>query len=121
MDVVDEAATSELRAAMRGRRFSLRVVPDDAVVAYAGAKGKRRILLLGPADASALGVANDSLVEMLGNNPAPLRAWVRIVADATAGEVRLDAFARTVLKVGDGDRVVVRVLRTPPLPAGMAG
>jgi len=119
--LVDGAATAAARAALRARRFSLRVVADDAVVAYAGAKGKRRILGLSAADAAALGVADDALVEMLGGNPAPLRAWVRVLADAVAGTVRLDGFARTVLAVGDGDSVVVRVLRTPALPGGMAG
>jgi len=58
-------------------------------------------------------------VEMLGGNPAPLRAWVRI-EDGAAGATRLDAFARTVLAVNDGDRVTVRVLKVPPLPNGMA-
>jgi N-methylhydantoinase B len=117
---IDADATSSLRATIQARLFSLRVLGDDTVVAYAGAKGKRRILWLSAADASVLGVSNDSLVEMLGRNPAPLRAWVR-VGDGAAGETRLDGFARTVLKVRDGDRLVVRVLRTPPLPGGMAG
>ena len=96
------------------------VVADDALYAYTGAKGKRRVLRLSPGDAQTLGASNDTLVEMLGNNPAPLRAWVRIDEGAT-GAIRLDPFARTVLAVNEGDRVTIRTLATPPLPNGMAG
>jgi hypothetical protein len=105
---------------LRGQRFSLEVIADDTVDAYVGAKGKRRIIRLAPADAEALGVENDGLIEMLGANPAPLRAWVRI-EDTSIGTLRLDPFARTVLAVGQGDRIWIRVLALPPLPNGMAG
>ena len=117
---VDNYETNTLRANLRGRRFTVNVVADDTLYAYAGAKGKRRVLRLSPTDAQTLGASNDSLVEMLGNNPAPLRAWVHIEAGAT-GAIRLDPFARTVLAVNEGDRVTLRTLATPPLPNGMAG
>jgi N-methylhydantoinase B len=115
----DKAATQALRADLKQQLFFLTVVADDTINSYVGAKGKRRILRLALADAEALGVAAGSLIEMLGKNPAPLRAWVRI-EPGPAGSVHLDAFARTVLAVGDGDRVQVRVLAMPPLPNGMA-
>ncbi|HET6607640.1 MAG TPA: hydantoinase B/oxoprolinase family protein [Rhodopila sp.] len=116
---LDAAATDSLRAKLRQGRFSLRVVADESVVSYVGAKGKRRIVWITATDAEALGVGNDSLVEMLGRNPAPLRAWVQI-EDGATGATRLDAFARTVLAVDDGDQVTVRALKLPPLPNGMA-
>ena len=117
---VDTDATASLRASLRGWRFTVNVIADDALYAYAGAKGKRRVLRLSPTDAQALGAGNDTLVEMLGNNPAPLRAWV-LIDEGAPGAIRLDPFARTVLAVNEGDRVTIRTLATPPLPNGMAG
>jgi len=116
---IDAAATEALRQELRGRRISLRVIADDAVESYTGVKGKRRVLCLTAADAARCGLERDSLIEMLGGNPAPLRAWIRI-AEGEAGAVRLDAFARIVLAVADGDRVTLRLLAVPPLPNGMA-
>jgi len=101
------------------RRFMARVVADDAMDSYVGAKGKRRILRLSAGDATALGVEKDSLIEILGRNPAPLRAWVR-VEEGPEGVVRLDAFARNVLAVEDGGEVMLRPLPGPNLPNGMA-
>ena len=59
---------------------------------YVGARGRRRTVTLSPAMARRLGVADDDLVEMIGRNPAPLRAWVVIAADHAEDTVRLDAF-----------------------------
>ena len=81
----DAAATVALRESLRAGRFSVRVVADDAVVSYAGAKGKRRVLGLAASDAAVLGVGDDGLIEMLGGNPAPLRAWVRVVDGEPGG------------------------------------
>jgi len=117
---IDEAATTALRQQRREQRFGLRVIADDTIDAYVGVKGKRRILRLGTADAAALSAENDTLLEILGHNPAPLRAWARVENEA-AGTVRLDAFARTVLGVADGSHVTLRLLPGPPLPNGMAG
>ena len=71
-------------------------------------------------DAAAVGAQEGDLVELLGANPAPLRAWVQI-RDTAEGEVRLDAFARRVLRCAGGDAVQLRLLAMPPLPKGMAG
>jgi N-methylhydantoinase B len=117
---VDAVATAARRAALREQQFRLRVVADDTIIAYAGAKGRRRIVHLSPHDAAALGARDDDLIEMLGGNPAPLRAWVRI-GDTVAGQVRLDEFARRVLGCDDGDSVRLRPLAMPPVPLGLAG
>jgi N-methylhydantoinase B len=116
---IDVAKTGTLRHDLRARRFSVRVIADDTIDSYVGAKGKRRTLRLTAGDAAALGVEKDSLIEILGHNPAPLRAWVRIET-GPARAVRLDAFARTVLAVADGGQVMLRALPGPPLPNGMA-
>jgi N-methylhydantoinase B len=105
---------------LRASRFHVTVREDDAVVAYTGAKGRRRILQLSPADMAALGAADGDLIEMLGRHPAPLRAWLRSGAE-TPGCIRLDRYARLVLGVADGDRVRLRSIAVPPLPNGMAG
>lgn len=116
---VDVGATAARRAELRARRFCLRVIADDTIEAYAGAKGRRRVLLLSAPDARALGACDGDMVELLGANPAPLRAWLRI-GETPEGHARLDAFARKVLRVADGDAVRVRLLAMPPLPKGMA-
>lgn len=116
---VDAQATVSKRKALEAARFRCRIIADDTIDAYVGAKGRRRILVLTAADAKVLGVKANDLVEMFGKNPAPLRAWVAI-AQGTAGAVRLDAFGRRVLGVADGDQIVVRYVPTPPIPKGMA-
>ncbi len=118
--IVDEAATIALRRQRREQSLGLRVIADDTIEAYVGGKGKRRILRLSPKDAADAGVENETLLEILGHHPAPLRAWARIGSEAS-GTVRLDTFALTVLGLADGDRVTLRLLPGPPLPNGMAG
>jgi N-methylhydantoinase B len=118
-DGIDAAATERLRDAMRQNRFEIRVTADDTIDSYTGAKGRRRVLRLAAADMSRLGAQPGGLIEMLGRHPAPLRAW--LLADAQPpGTIRLDAFARQVLGVADGDHVVLRAIDVPPLPNGMA-
>ncbi len=119
-NAVDSAATKLQRASLRQQRFHLRVVADDTIDAYIGAKGRRRIVRLAASDAATLGAHEGDLVELLGANPAPLRAWVQI-RDVASGEVMLDDFARRVLRCADGDSVQLRRLSMPLVPKGMAG
>ena len=115
---VDAAATRALRRDIAARRLQLEVVADDATQPYTGDKGRRRVAALSAGDAAALGVVNDDLIELLGRNPAPLRAWVRVAATA-AGTFPLDSFARKVLGVDHGQRIMLRKIGMPPLPNGM--
>ena len=115
---VDAAATVAQRSELRSRRRHVAVAPDDGVDPYVGDKGRRRTAPLSAADATALGVVDGDLIELLGRNPAPLRAWVRI-AGTLAGTYPLDDFARKVLGVADGDLIMLRRISTPPLPGGM--
>ena len=118
----DSSATHKLRADLAAARFTLAVAADDSLDPYVGAKGRHRVLALSPVDSSALGVVKDTLVELFGRHPAPLRAWVRIgPADVVEGVARLDAFARTVLGVKQGDRIMLRAVPTPAVPGGITG
>ena len=116
---VDPAATAHRRADLAAARCIVPVVADDTLEPYEGARGRRRVLALGPTLADRLGVGDDDLIELAGNNPAPLRAWVRRTSDA-AEAIRLDGFARRVLGVAEGDRVWLRRLTLPEIPGGMA-
>jgi N-methylhydantoinase B len=116
---VDTAATATQRRELAAARLHAEVVADDALDPYVGDKGRRRTAVFSPGDAAALDVVADDLIEMLGRNPAPLRAWVRIDAAAAPGKRPLDAFARKVLGVEAGERIMLRRIGLPPLPGGM--
>jgi N-methylhydantoinase B len=118
LGAVDAAATAALRSEIRSRRCYVAIAPHDGADPYVGGKGRRRTAPLSEADAAALGVGEGDLIELVGNNPAPLRAWVRIAA-TPPGSYPLDDFARKVLGVADGDRVMLRKIDTPALPGGM--
>jgi|TARA_B100002003_G_scaffold230749_1_gene241147 N-methylhydantoinase B len=116
---IDDGATLTLRAELKSKRVRLKLIIDDTIDPYVGAKGRRRILTLAASDASRLNVAHDDLVELLGKNPAPLRAWVRSATDVTPGTVRMDAFGQKVLGLSDGDETTLVAVSTPQLPRGM--
>ena len=117
---IDARGTAATRAAARRARMRLAVRADESDP-YTGVRGRRRTVRLAPESAERLGVEDDDLVELLGANPAPLRAWVRV--DGGAGEpgaLGVDAFGRRVLGVDDGDEVVLRRVGQPRPPGGMA-
>ena len=117
---VDERETATLREGLARARFTAVVVVDDTLDPYVGAKGRHRIVELSEADAATLSVVDDSLVEIFGAHPAPLRAWVRVNDKRKSGEIRLDAFGRKVLGVAGGDRVMLRFVPTPVVRGGLA-
>ena len=119
-DEVDLPATEAKRAEMAAARYRVRVVADDALDPYVGARGRRRTVELSPVMAARLGVADDDLVEMIGRHPAPLRAWVVIAPDHPEDTIRVDDFGRKVLGVADGDETVLRAVPTPKVPKGLA-
>ncbi len=116
---LDKMTTMRLRAEIAAARFTLTVVADDTLDPYVGAKGRHRIVELSEADAQALGVIHDSLTEMFGRHPAPLRAWVRI-GTQPPGALRMDAFGRNVLGVSGGNRIMLRRVPTPNVPKGIS-
>src|SRR5262249_26964670 len=117
---VDEEATCAYRAELAAARPAIPVRSDERDP-YRGARGKHRVLRLVPALASRLSLSEGDLVELVGRNPAPLRAWVTLDADQPDDRVPLDAFARRVLGVETGETVEVRRLAMPSIPGGLAG
>jgi N-methylhydantoinase B len=117
---VDMQKTKALRENMRAKRFYMTAALDPSFKPYAGRKGQRRVLQMSEADAKTLGVKTDDLVEILGKNPAPLRAWVEISSGAKSGTFPIEEFGCKVLGIKNGDRVEIRYLWTPRIPKGMA-
>jgi hypothetical protein len=87
------------------------VTSDDAD-AYTGILGRHRIQRLSPAWAARLGIVEGDLIELVLDQGAPLRAWVRFDDSLGDDEVVLDEFGRQLLAVGEGDAVRLRVPRT---------
>ena len=119
-DEVDALATKALRDKFRSERFFIKVAIDGQFEPYVGQKGCHRIVELSTADAEALGAKTDDLVELIGKNPAPLRAWVRINPQAKKRIMRLDLFGCQILGIADGDELRISLLSMPPLPKGIA-
>lgn len=118
---VDAAATSARREEVAANRIRLAVRADETDP-YEGRRGRHRTLRLSAAQAEAVGAVEGGLVELHGRNPAPLRAWVRIVPEAGGGgdAVPLDTFGRHVLGIDPGDVVELRMLAMPPIPGGLS-
>ncbi len=117
---IDTAASDAAREALAAARYRARVVADDAHNPYVGIRGRRRTVRLSPAMAARIGVANDDLTELMGANPAPLRAWVTVYTDHVEDTVLLDPFGRKALGVDHDDTVVLRAVPTPEVPGGLA-
>jgi N-methylhydantoinase B len=115
---VDAPGTRAERSRLVAARWRFPVAGDERDP-YEGRRGKHRVLRLAPALAAALALAPGDLVELLGRHPAPLRAWVRVEAEAPPGQVPLDALGRRILGVSPGDAVEVRRLAMPPIPGGL--
>ena len=116
---VDVLATAALRNELATSLPRLTVVCDERT-AYVGRRGRRRVVRLAPATASHIGVQHDSLIELLGTLPAPLRAWVRIDEAVAPSCCPLDAFARRAIGVSDSSDITVRVLTSANVAAGLA-
>ena len=116
---VNAPATERQRTILRQRRLHLTVASGHAAENYTGAKGRHRLVYLHEEDAVRLGLHRDDLVELLGSNTAPLRAWVRLDR-AVPGQVPLDEFALRVLGLRPGDLVHIRGLKTPEVIKGLA-
>ena len=103
--VGDADATRALRKKLASAMVCLEVLPDETDP-YEGIRGRHRVLHLHPSS----GFESGQLVELLGRNPAPLRAWVRLDATVPAGKAPLDPFGRRVLGVKAGEKVKLRAL-----------
>jgi N-methylhydantoinase B len=112
---VDSLATSQCRKRLRASRIMLTAVLDPAVFEE-GKASRRRICRLNPADIKAFGLCEDDIVELDALRAAPLRAWIRVDGATQQGTLPIDARGLNILKIADGDRVELRVLRPPPRP-----
>lgn len=119
-NIIDYEETRILRNDLKSKRERLKLIADDTVDSYVGGKGRRRILLLDSSDATRLNLADDDLIELLGKNPAPLRAWIRVSENTHSGTIRMDEFGRRVLGLSDGENAVIRCLSMPQIAHGMA-
>jgi N-methylhydantoinase B len=115
---VDVAATQAERARLAKARRRFPVTADEREP-YEGRLGRHRVLRVAPAMAADLGLAAGDLIELRGRHPAPLRAWLRVEADAHEGQVALDALGRRILGVSPGDSIEVKHLPMPPIPGGL--
>jgi N-methylhydantoinase B len=108
---VDRDATDRRRRELRAARVYLTVAESDRDLYRPGRLSRRRICPLHPADASILRVDEGDMVEILGPRGAPLRAWVELDRDLTAGTVPLDPTARHAIGAARDDAVHLRRLR----------
>lgn len=108
--------TREQRVRLRAARLELSVneVATEHTFEAVG-RGKKRIARLHDADAATLKLQHDALVELLAPGGAPLRAWLRIDAAQTRGQVSLDERAFKTLSVAPGASVRVRPVYAPLL------
>ncbi|MGH6887211.1 MAG: hydantoinase B/oxoprolinase family protein, partial [Geminicoccales bacterium] len=108
---VDRAATERRRHELRAARVYLTVADSERDLYRPGRLSRRRICPLNPADALVLRVDDGDMVEILGTRGAPLRAWVELDRDLTAGTVPLDPLACAAIGAAPGAAVHLRRLR----------
>ncbi|MDG4766060.1 hydantoinase B/oxoprolinase family protein [Solwaraspora sp. WMMD406] len=109
---VDESATTATRERLRANRRWLRVTTTD-LPSHTGVRGRQRIVYSHPD-----GPPDGALIELHGNHPAPLRAWIRHDPSLAADQVALDPDGLRILGTDPGDRSFVRVLADPRTPTG---
>jgi N-methylhydantoinase B len=108
----DEDRTRARRDDLRGLRCYARVVADDSADAYTGILGRHRIQRVSPELGPRLGVAEGDLIELVAEEGAPVRAWIRFDDTLTAEELPLDEFGRQMLAAREGDELRLRVPAT---------
>ena len=105
--VVDVGATEETRRELKDRRHYIPVAASDADVF--DTNGLRRCELH-PETAAAIGAEPNALVEYVSVAGAPLRAWSLLSTEAPVGRLPLGPIGRSILRAGDGDAILLRVL-----------
>ena len=108
---LDPEGTRDCRAVLASERTSAPIVALDEARAFAGVRGRHRRAEMSAELARLLGAEAGSLVELHGQHPAPLRAWVCIVEGASTG-VAISPSGCAVLGVQPGESVVLRALQS---------
>lgn len=108
---VDEMATRTVREVRRKSLAGLSISNDEGSP-YSGIRGRQRRQRMAPVTARKFDLEDGDLVELIGTQAAPLRAWVRFDKGTPPGIAPLDGFAQQVLGIKDGGKVFIRKLPT---------
>ena len=105
---VNQADTDTLRAGKRLERGYYMVV--EAAGDDFDSRGCR-VCMLDSGTAAEIGSKGGDMLEIIGRNAVPLRAWAKIADLGRAGEVPIGPIGRSILGVSAGSRVWVRTLK----------
>ena len=113
---IDHDATLHQRGQQLDQRHTVRLAGPATGSLYEDiGRGRKRVACLHPDDAAAINVTHDQMMELVGSNGAPIRAWVRIESTARAGHLELDARGYEILRVAPDQEIQIRPLFRPQL------
>ena len=113
---IDHDATLHQRGQQLDQRHTVRLAGPATGSLYEDiGRGRKRVACLHPDDAAAINVAHDQMMELVGSNGAPIRAWVRIESTARVGDLELDARGYEILRVAPDQEIQIRPLFRPQL------
>ena len=113
---IDHDATLHQRGQQLDQRHTVRLAGPATGSLYEDiGRGRKRVACLHSDDAAAINVAHDQMMELVGSNGAPIRAWVRIESTARAGHLELDARGYEILRVAPDQEIQIRPLFRPQL------
>ena len=113
---IDHDATLHQRGQQLDQRHTVRLAGPATGSLYEDiGRGRKRVACLHPDDAAAINVAHDQMMELVGSNGAPIRAWVRIESTARVGHLELDARGYEILRVAPDQEIQIRPLFRPQL------
>jgi hypothetical protein len=101
---VDEKKTQTKREEIRSKRLYLTIEPGPEEEYVRG----KRITYLNPETTESLGLKENDLVEIIGYNGVPLRAWVGLKADFANETLSLGKIGQQIIGVSLVDKVWVR-------------
>ena len=113
---IDHDATLHQRGQQLDQRHTVRLAGPATGSLYEDiGRGQKRVACLHPDDAAAINVTHDQMMELVGSNGAPIRAWVRIESTARVGHLELDARGYEILRVAPDQEIQIRPLFRPQL------
>ena len=113
---IDHDATLHQRGQQLDQRHTVRLAGPATGSLYEDiGRGRKRVACLHPDDAAAINVAHDQMMELVGSNGAPIRAWARIESTARVGHLELDARGYEILRVAPDQEIQIRPLFRPQL------
>ena len=113
---IDHDATLHQRGQQLDQRHTVRLAGPATGSLYEDiGRGRKRVACLHPDDAAAINVTHDQMMELVGSNGAPIRAWVRIESTARVGHLELDARGYEILRVAPDQEIQIRPLFRPQL------